>query len=178
MHCRKTPVGTGILAFIAVLNLILSPSVFAEEQQQHDQAHHGHDTSGLELGISTGYVHLDEEGEDALGLHLHLMKRLSDKGIGSRLAVGLGAETIFGVHEHHTAMLSFAAYPWRGLILSVAPGIEWAKHEGDWESEYATHIETAYVFEIGRYDIGPVVSYSTTDHDKHYMIGIHVGLHL
>ena len=40
------------------------------------------------------------------------------------------------------------------------------------------HERPMYVFEMGEYDIGPVVGYSESDHGKHYMIGIHFGIHL
>jgi hypothetical protein len=52
-----------------------------------------------------------------------------------------------------------------------------ANHEDDWETQYATHLEAAYVFETGEYDIGPVVGYSISNEDKHYMLGLHVGVH-
>ena len=45
------------------------------EESSIDHRHHSHDTTGLELGFSAGYVHLDGENEDAPGLHAHLSKR-------------------------------------------------------------------------------------------------------
>lgn len=144
----------------------------------HNHTHHSHDTSGLELGVSAGYVHLEEEDEDALGIHSHLLKRLGDEGIRRHLAIGLGAEYLFSDEEHYAAMLSLAVYPWRGLVLSVSPGVQWAEHEGDVEAEYSTHIEAAYVFPFGKYDIGPVIDYSWTNDEEHYMIGLHFGIHL
>lgn len=92
-------------------------------------------------------------------------------------ALGVGGEVIFADHEHYAVMLPLFVYPWQGLALSAAPSIIFAEHEGEWESEYATHLEAAYVFEIGEYDVGPVVGYSSSSEDKHYMVGLHFGIH-
>ena len=75
-------------------------------------------------------------------------------------------------------MVPLAIYPWRGPVLAVEPGVEWAEHDGETESVYATHLEAACVFEFGEYEIGPVIDYSKTSNDEHYMIGIHLGVHL
>lgn len=144
----------------------------------HGHAHHGHDTSGPELGLSAGYVHLEEEDEDVLGVHCHLSQRLGNDGIRKHLAAGIGAEYLFADGEHYALMLTIAAYPWRGLVLSVSPGVQWAEHDGDTETEYATHLEAAYVFSLGEFDIGPVIGYSWTRDEEHYMVGLHIGLHL
>jgi len=131
----------------------------------------------LELGLSAGLVHLDGENEDAPGLHVHLSKRLGQEGMVQYLSLGVGGEAIFADHDHYTLMLPFSAYPWRGLVLSVAPGIKWAEHDGEWESEYATHLEAGYALELGEYDIGPIVGFSSSSEEEHYMAGIHFGIH-
>jgi hypothetical protein len=146
--------------------------------QESPEQGHAHDTKGFALGASAGYVHLSEDDEDAPGLHLHLMKRLNDKDLGQHISVGFGTEAIFADHKHYAAMISVEIYPYRGLVLAAAPGIVWANHDGEWESKYSTHLEAGYTFEIKEYDIGPVIGYSKTDEDEHFMIGIHVGLHL
>ncbi|MDP6526326.1 MAG: hypothetical protein QGH15_19105 [Kiritimatiellia bacterium] len=167
----------GLLALILTVGVSgAAYVVFAEDDHAH--AHHGHALSGPELGISAGYVHLEEEEEDALGLHAHLLHRLGDHGIQRHLAIGLGAEYLFADEEHYALMVSLAAYPWRGLVLSVSPGVQWAEHEGDAETEYSTHLEATYVFPFGEYDIGPVVDYSWTKDESHYMLGLHIGIHL
>lgn len=163
--------GVSIIAII--VGLLTLGSAFGQEP--HD---HGHHSEGVELGGSVGYVHLDHENEDALGLHLHVSKRLGDSGLAEHLAIGLGGEVVFADHKHYGTMLTLTACPCGGLVVSLGPGVEWAEHEGGWESEFSVHVETAYVFEIGDYDIGPVIGYSWTDHDEHYMAGIHMGIHL
>ncbi len=139
--------------------------------------HGNHDTSWFELGLSAGHVHLDGENENAPGLHFHVNKRLGQEGIMERLALGVGGEAIFADHEHYAMMLPLSVYPWRGLVLSVAPSLVWAKHEGDWESEKAAHLEAAYVFELGECDLGPIVGYSGSSEEEHYMVGLHFGIH-
>jgi len=163
---------------IPIIVSLLTNVGYCEESHIHDHTHHSHDTTGVELGLSAGYVHLEEDDEDAFGLHFHFTKRVGDEGIRRHLAAGIGAEVIFADHEHYSLMFPLAVYPWRGLVLAVAPGIEWAEHDHNWESEYATHFEAAYVFEYGDFDLGPVIDYSKTDDDEHYMIGVHFGIHL
>ena len=168
---------TAMLSVISALCLWGMAEV-ASAEDAHIHAHHGHDLSGLELGLSAGYVHLAEEDEDIPGVHAHLLQRLGDEGIRRHLAVGVGAEYLFAEEEHYAFMFSFAAYPWRGLVLSVSPGVQWAEHEGGTEAEYSTHLEAAYVFSVGHYDIGPVIDYSRTKDEEHYMVGLHIGIHL
>lgn len=178
---RRCLFSSDAVAALTALSLLFATSAFCQEPHPHDHMQHGHDQRQLELGMSVGYVQLDEEGEEdetAPAAHLHVTRRLSDGGIGRRLAVGLGAETIFGEHEHYAAMLPVVVSVWRGLIFSIAPGLEWAKHEGEWEYDYATHLEAAYVFEVSEYDIGPVIEYSRSGQDSHLMIGLHFGIHL
>ena len=81
--------------------------------------------------------------------------------------------------KHYGAMVTLAVHPWRDLVLSVSPGFEWANHEGTWESEYATHLEAAYTFDVSeKYHIGPVIGYSKTSDAEHYTVGIHIGIPL
>ncbi len=172
-----------LVAFICLLGVsCMLPSVGISEDENdhgHDHGHaHGEGDAGYEIGFSIGSVHLVEEDQDELGLHVHISKRLGHEGLWGQLSLGVGAEFILGDHEHQALMLPLSYAPWRGLILGIAPSIEWAEHEGERESAYATHAEVAYVFEIGKYDIGPVVDYSKTSDEEHYMIGIHFGFHL
>jgi len=151
----------------------------AESDHEHGHDHAVHGASAWELGLSTGYVYLRTEKEDAAGLHLHLMRRLGQEGPGKYVSLGAGVETIFATHEHYSLMGSVGIHPWRDLVLQISPGVQWVKHEGEWESEYATHLEAAYVFPINRrFHLGPVIGYSKTRHDEHTMIGVHLGIHL
>jgi hypothetical protein len=167
---------TGTIATSTLLLCFTALPALCEDSHVGHQ-HHSHDTRGVELGLSAGYAYLDGEDESAPGLHIHLSKRLGQKGIMKHLALGIGGEAIFADHEHYALMLPFSVNAWRGLVLSVAPSIAWAKHEGEWESEYVTHLEASYVFELGEYDMGPVVGYSSSSEEEHYMVGLHFGIH-
>jgi hypothetical protein len=144
----------------------------------HDHTHLGHDLSGPEFAVSAGYTHLVEENDNVLGIHAHLLHRLGDEGLRRHIAIGVGTEYLFSDEEHYVLMFTLAVHPWRGLVLSVSPGVQWAEHEGDIEAEYSTHLEAAYVFFIGKYDIGPVIGYLCTKDEEHYMTGLHIGIHL
>lgn len=152
-----------------------------QEHHLDNEAHqeqHIHETASVELGLAAGYVNLVDEDEEALGLHLHLLKRLGSEGLCRYFGVGLGTEAIFADHEHYAAMVSLATFPWRDLVVTFSPGVVWTDHEGDWESAYTTHIEAAYVFAVGEHHVGPVVGYSWTDEEEHLMIGLHIGIHI
>lgn len=165
-------------SFLIFLMLAIGNAVsWALDEEGHDHDHHGHDVSGPELGMSVGYVHLDEEGEDVLGVHAHLLQRLGDTGFRRYFAFGVGGEYLFSDEAHYALMISLAAYPWRGLALSISPGVQWAEHDGKTEAEYSTHLEAAYTIPVGAYDLGPVIDYSWTGDEDHVLVGLHVGLH-
>ncbi len=164
---------TVVLALAAFAAIWCSPAL-GEEAHHHN--HNDHSMGEFELGVSAGYVELDD-GDGALGMHLHATKRVILHGLRGGIAIGPAAEFIFGDHEHYTVMLSLSVHPWRGLALAVAPGIEWAAHEDDWESRYATHFEAGYLFDVGRFDLGPTIGYLASE-EGHYSIGIHAGIHL
>ncbi len=184
-----------LLAFTIMAVLMVSEAAFAAD----GHACHACAADGIELGFSLGYVHLDEDQEhdeeselddngehdeehetsdDGVALHVHLGKRMGEQGLLSHLSLGVAGEVIFAEHEHY-ALMGFASIsPWRGLLLSVGPGVEWAEHEGEWKSEYSTHLEMGYVFDIGEWHIGPVAGYSKTNRGEHFSAGIHLGIHL
>ena len=168
---------TSVIAWMLTFS-VSSVAYMASAENDHAHGHHGHNVSGPELGLSAGYVHLQEEAEDVLGVHAHLLQRLGSDGLRRRFAIGVGGEYLLADEEHYALMLSFAAYPWRGLVVSASPGVQWAEHEGDTEADYSTHLEAAYVFPFRQYDIGPVIDYSWTEDEEHYMIGLHLGIHL
>ncbi len=153
------------------------PLTFAQEAPIfYDINEHSH--SDLELGVSIGYARLEEEKKDALNLHLHIMKRLSDYGIQQYISVGAGVETILSSENHVGAMLSIAIHPTERLVVSFSQGLEWANHEGDWESSLASHVEASYLFEATDFHYGPVIGYSKASDKQHYTIGLHFGVPL
>jgi len=163
---------TVIKAVILVVIGLSSANASAFSQEQHSE----HELGGIEVGFSVGYAYLKEEKEDGLNFHLHLTKRLSGEGFQKYLSIGLGAETIISKEKHYGVMVLLAVHPWHNLVLSVSPGMEWAKHDGEWNSEYATHLEATYIFEGLSFHYGPVVGYSKTRDEEHYTVGIHFGM--
>ena len=116
-----------------------------------------------------------DEDETAPSIHLHLVKRLHGSNLLERIGIGLGFETIFADHVHHTLMASLVFFPIDHLAISVSPGIVWVNEEGGWENHYATHIEASYGFRIGKYEVGPVFGWAESDEGSHRMVGIHFG---
>ncbi|MCF6299110.1 MAG: hypothetical protein L3J01_04450 [Thiomicrorhabdus sp.] len=146
--------------------------------QEESSSHESHAHSDIELGLSIGYARLEEEKIDGTSLHVHIMKRLSGQGIQRYFSIGAGVETILASENHFGAMLSVAAHPTDKLTVTLSQGIEWADHEGDWESSRATHIEASYLFEGEHFHYGPVIGYSKTPEKQHYKVGIHFGIPL
>ena len=164
-----------LIKVLAVASLgVAGLSTAALSEEEHHGAHEAHE---WELGLSVGYTNLKTEGEEGAMLDVHLMKRLGDDGFKKYFAVGLGAEVVLSHENHYVAMVVFAYLPTDNLVLSVAPGLEWAKHEGAWEREYVTHYEAVYNFEISdEYHIGPMIGYSKTKEAEDYSVGIHIGI--
>ena len=152
--------------------VVLNTIAFSEE--------HNHEMHEWELGVSLGYANLKTESEEGANLHLHLLKQLEGAGLAQYFSLGFGTEIIVTDEKHYGAMLTLAYHPVEDLTLSVSPGFEWAKHEGDsWEREYATHLEVSYSFDVSKnFHIGPVLGYSKTEDAEHYTVGIHVGIPL
>jgi hypothetical protein len=161
--------------YISALWLALMPQAFSQESPTNSE---GHAHSDIELGFSVGYARLEEEKLDALNLHFHIMKRLSDKGIQQYFSIGAGVETILSNENHVGAMLSIAVHPTEQIVLSFSQGVEWASHEGDWESSPASHIEASYLIEATHFHYGPVIGYSKASDKQHYTIGMHFGIPL
>ncbi len=75
-------------------------------------------------------------------------------------------------------MLSIAVHPTDQIVFSFSQGIEWANHEGDWESSPTSHIEASYLIEGKTFHYGPVIGYSKASDKQHYTIGVHFGIPL
>jgi len=167
-----------ISTFIRVLTVatigLVGLSTAALSEEEHYGAHKAHD---WELGLSMGYTKLKTEGEEGTMLDVHIMKELSGDGLEKYFSVGVGAEVVFSHDNHYTAMVILAYHPIENLVLSVAPGLEWAKHEGSGEREYVTHYEAVYNIDISdEYHIGPMIGYSKTKETEDYTVGIHIGI--
>ncbi len=98
LHSNKTMNVKHLVAFV----LSLSCSYLCGQEEQEDHHH------GREFGISLSYVDLIEENETAPSIHLHWLKPLKGSESLERWGIGLGFETIFADHTHHTVMATLA----------------------------------------------------------------------
>ena len=156
---------------IYLTSIMLASLPFFVKAEKVDHHHHKR-----ELGFSLSHVRLKAEKESAPSVHLHLLKRLDGSEFLERLGVGLGFETIFADHTHHSLMATVTFFPMEHLALSLSPGIVWADEEDGWANHYATHLEASYGFEIGEYEVGPVIGYADSEEGDHHMIGLHFGI--
>ena len=147
----------------------------AQHPEHADQHRDDHDDRDITIGLSAGYIRL--EGEGGLGGHIDILHRLSHEGFGKHIAAGLSVGAIVN-HDHYTVMAPFAAHPWRGLELSVAPGLEWERHDTEWERRYTTHLSAAYVVDRGPIEIGPALELSHSSEGRHLGINLHCSFHL
>jgi len=162
-----------IMKYVVILIVLIgAPLSFGEENLNH-QSH----MAPYEFGLSLESFTLKDEHhtETAPGVHFHLIKKLDNSGFFKDFGIGLGGEFIFSDEVHYGAMVSLAYYPWRELAIIVSPGYEFAKHDGNTENAFAMHYELSYAFEINGIHMGPVVSFSETDHSEHYSFGWHFG---
>ena len=180
-----------IVILLGLCALLCHASVcYSDEQPSHADHHHAHHDGGFEFGFSAEYTYIDEDEEEhededehsdhddnesALGLHLHLIKRFSGEGFQEFFGIGVGGEILFTDDPHYGLMGSLAVYPWRELTLMVSPGVEIAKHDGSYDSEFAMHYEASYGVKVKGFHIGPVIGFSHTRDSEHYSAGIHIG---
>ncbi|UCG58128.1 MAG: hypothetical protein JSU70_01215 [Phycisphaerales bacterium] len=144
-------------------------------EREHEHAEHGGHDRVYELGVSTGFVRMEPEGQSAVGTHLHLIRRFQGEDIRRFFGLGIGFETVFADHTHYNVMGTIAVYPYKNLSIGISPGVLIVEHDNECELCYSTHVEVAYVFEIGQFHVGPVAGYAKSGDDEHYFVGIHLG---
>jgi len=118
---------------------------------------------------------IEPEDETAPSLHLHASRRLGSEGFKQCLSAGLGFETIFTEHLHYSFLASVSYNPIAAFIIEIAPGVLYVKEENESITEFLTHIECMYEFDLGYIGIGPVVGMALSSEDTHYAVGIHIG---
>jgi len=154
------------IAFVLLFNLSFAQS--HHENENHDNHHHG----DWEIGVGAGIVPLLDEKEVAFGVHLHLLRSIENiKGF----RVGLGLENVFDEHNHFNTGIVFNYNLVKGLFVSFSPGYLIIHHENQVDKGFSSHFELNYEFEFNKIHIGPVLEYSLSKFDKHFMIGIHTG---
>ena len=163
------------IAILALVGLLHTSIAYCEPlEHEHEYGEHGRHSHIYELGLSTGFVRMEPEGESALGTHLHFIRRFRGEGIERFLGLGVGFEAIFADHMHYNLMGTIAIYPYKNLFIGISPGMLIVEHHDECEMCYSTHVEVAYGFDVGQFHVGPVVGYAKSGDDEHYMIGIHL----
>lgn len=150
---------------------LFSTALFTANAYSQDTHHDHHSESGFELGVSVSNVFMEKGEANGTSLHFHLMKGLSE-----HFSLGLGIEKVFADEEHYGLGIILAVHPVDNLTLSIAPGLEWENHEGEWESINSTHLEATYMLDADGFHYGPTIGYAKSDHGEHYKAGIHFGI--
>ena len=148
-----------------------------DHRMHNDHDHHDHiHQHNWELGFAGGLVRLISEKENAPGFHLHVLRNIGKSG---KFSMGPGLEFIADEHKHLGAVLSFGYRPIHPLYLGISPGVALPVDSHDEHSEpaFSTHFETLYEFELEHFHLGPMMEYSWSAEDRHFMVGLHLGLH-
>lgn len=157
---------------LTIILLTYPHAIFA--QQLKNERHH-HNEHVYELGISLGLAHLKKEGDNAIGSHVHIFKRLGSGNELERIAIGFGIEYIFTEHSHMSFLGTLSFNPFAAFIIDISPGILKTEHDSEKEIKYITHLELTYEFDLNSFGLGPVVGTTFSGDDQHYMIGLHFG---
>jgi len=140
--------------------------------QMHDHHHH----SDYEFGISLGVATLVEEEEYSPSAHLHLLRKLGDHDLLSKISLGLGYEIIFSEHTHNSVVGTISINPFSAWKIDISPGILFAEHEGEKEQHFVAHFELMYDIHFHGFGVGPVIGYGWSKEDQHLMAGLHFGI--
>lgn len=162
-----------------LITLLLTSLPFSGIAQEHEHIH-----ARNEIGISPGATYSPSHKSWGLGIHAHYFRTLSDH---SPWALGGSLEQVF-LHGNHWTIGAGARYEiFERLNISVMPGITFFSHNeehnhaahGENDShpssvQFSTHFEIAYdLIELEHFHFGPAIDYSWSNHDSHFMFGIH-----
>lgn len=136
-------------------------NLFAQNIEKHKH-HHKND-----IGIANNAVYMSSEDGFAYGIDAHYIRNIKDSDFG----IGVGYEHIFGEHSHNTIGIVGRYIPIDDWVINLSPGITFE----DDETKFSAHVETAYVFDVFVFHIGPVVSYATDFEEAHMGFGVHIG---
>lgn len=140
---------------------------------------HEHSHARNEIGISPGVIYSPSHDSWGFGLHAHYFRTL---GVHSRWAIGGGVEKAFLHGGHWTVGAGVKYQILDRLSIAAMPGISFLDHhehdEEDMEklheTRFSLHLEVAYdLFHWNHFHLGPVVDYSWSKGDTHFMLGVH-----
>ena len=155
------------MKFKILFILLIVSILFSKSEHSHNHDHNN------EFGVAVGIVPGHDGEDDNLGLHLHYIKGI---GVHNTFGIGVSVETIFDEHKHNSISLIGTYHFNNGFTIAYAPGILFAEHGNEIESEFTQHFEFYYEFELDRFHIGPQFDIGFEDGDTHYMLGLHFGI--
>lgn len=148
--------------------------LFCLVSKSHAQHNHHHQRN--EIGISTGALYATDHKEWGTGLHIHYFRTLGDH---SRWAVGAYAEEAWFDNSHFSIGAGGRVEIIERLHFGAFPGVTFTKHDHDSDnhnskSKFTIHTELVYdLFHWNKFHIGPVIDYSWSKNDAHFMLGVH-----
>jgi hypothetical protein len=91
--------------------------------------------------------------------------------VGSNIAIGVLGEFADLDHRAWIMGIPLVLFPYRGLVLLVMPGVEFADHH----SNYLTRVGIGYEIPLGKFSLTPMVNVDFVDGDQHFVFGITIG---
>ncbi|RMG42743.1 MAG: hypothetical protein D6719_05445 [Candidatus Dadabacteria bacterium] len=177
---------------LMVILLLVVTDVRADQSAGHSHSSEG---ASWDVGLSLEYVYLEghssseaehhedeheerhsDGDESAVGTHFHIIRKFSTDFPPRLIGIGAGAEVVFTDNPHYNLMGTVALYPWRDLVVSVSPGIEFDKHDGRYLEKFSMHYDIGYGFDLNGLHIGPVIGLGRSGGTNHYFAGLHVDL--
>lgn len=158
--------------FLPVFAGILFLLPFSALAQDGPEDHH-HDHHLWHVGFGVAGTHLVGEQGVVPGYHLHLTRQLGEH---HQWGAGLGWEMIPGSHRHNGLNLLVSSRLLPFLSLSAGPGVVIGRHDGHTEILPAFHTELVTEINLWGVHIGPMAGFGIDREDRHFSLGIHLGL--
>ncbi|MCK9481967.1 MAG: hypothetical protein M0R38_09445 [Bacteroidia bacterium] len=134
------------------------------------QEHSHHDNHKNEIGIAPNPVYFPHEKIWDYGLHVHYIRKIKE----SKFGAGIGYESIFNHHKHHTFSLVGNYRPIDRYQIALAPGLTFEDNQFS-QPQFSFHVETSYEFEFKHFHLGPTVEFAFDSNEYHVSLGIHIG---
>ncbi len=155
-----------------IILVLFSINLMAQHKHDNDtnhksKSHKEHKHHKNDIGIANNAIYLFGENEFVYGLDAHYIRTIKDGPFG----IGVGYERIFGEHAHQTIGIIGRYKPTENWLINLSPGISFEEDE----TNFGVHLETAYLFDVGIFHMGPVLSVSTDMEEAHGGIGLHIG---
>jgi hypothetical protein len=153
-----------IKLFLVLLLVLYTTAIYSQD------INHNHDHHEYELGFANSFVFFAGEDEYAYGFHLHLVRNIKH----SKFGYGIAYERIFDEHKHNTIGIVGSYNLLKSLHISIAPGVSF-EDSSPFDLKFAFHSEASYDFNLGVFQIGPLIEFAIDPKDYHISFGLHIG---